>query len=166
MLNRVAVPGVLLAVLGCQAVGADRHEDIDTKRYLEHVQLLASDGLQGRGNGTAGLELAADYVGEQFRQARLTPGGSDNSWFQPFEIVTGIEVGPGNHLALAAGSSETEFELGASYHPVSLSFPIPSRRPGWKEIEAWSWCSPATGSALPTSNTTTTRGSMSPGALS
>jgi hypothetical protein len=122
MLNRVALPGVLLAILGCQAVGADRHDDIDAKRYLEHVQLLASDGLQGRGNGTAGLELAADYVGEQFRQAKLTPGGSDNSWFQPFEIVTGIEVGPGNHLALASGASETEFELGASYHPVSLSF--------------------------------------------
>lgn len=107
MLKRVALPGVLIAILGYQAAGADRNEDIDAKRYLEHVQLLASDGLQGRGNGTPGLELAADYVGEQFRQARLTPGGSDNSWFQPFEIVTGIEVGPGNHLSLAAAESET-----------------------------------------------------------
>lgn len=123
MTGRAARLAVLLAAVwvAAAALAAERADDIDTARYLEHLQLLASDGLQGRGNGTPGLELAAEYIAEQFRLARLVPGGADNSWFQPFEIVTGIEVGNGNHLSVAADGRETVFELGSTYHPVSLS---------------------------------------------
>jgi hypothetical protein len=122
MLKSSARLVVLLAAAGAAAaVRADSAADIDGTRYMEHLQLLASDGLQGRGNGTPGLELAADYIAERFRLAKLTPGGDDNTWFQSFEIVTGVEVGTGNRLALSDGERETEFELGESYYPVSLS---------------------------------------------
>ena len=122
MLKRCALLIVSLALTGGSVAGrADKSAEIDGARYMEHVQLLASDGLQGRGNGTPGLELAAEYIAERFRTSRLTPGGDDNTWFQSFEIVTGISVGEGNQLALTDGRAETAFELGKSYYPISIS---------------------------------------------
>jgi hypothetical protein len=122
MLKRCALLVVSVTAVGNAVAGrADKPADIERARYMEHVQLLASDGLQGRGNGTRGLELAAEYVAERFRSAKLLPGGSENSWFQPFEIVTGVGVGPDNKLAVSVSGRETPFELGRSYYPISLS---------------------------------------------
>ena len=122
MLKRCTLLVLSIAAAGITLSGrSDDSGAIDAASYLEHVQLLASDGLQGRGNGTQGLELAAEYIAERFRTARLAPGGDSNSWFQPFEIVTGISVGEGNRLALTNGARETAFELGKSYYPISLA---------------------------------------------
>lgn len=44
-------------------------------RLLADVEYLAGDELEGRGIGTVGLDKAAAYIAEQFRQAGLTPGG-------------------------------------------------------------------------------------------
>src|SRR6188508_3098021 len=68
---------------------------ISEARYIEHVKFLASDALAGRGNGTPGLERAGQYIADEFQAAGLRPG-VDGSWFQPFAIVTGLDVRPGN----------------------------------------------------------------------
>jgi len=39
------------------------------------LNFLASDAMQGRGSGTAYERIAAEYVGSQFRQFGLEPGG-------------------------------------------------------------------------------------------
>lgn len=46
-----------------------------------HVSFLAADALDGRGAGTQGLEVAAEYIAAQFRGARLT-SASDDGYFQ------------------------------------------------------------------------------------
>jgi hypothetical protein len=88
-------------------------------RYMEHVRYLASDDLGGRGNGTPGLERAAQYIADQFRAAGLQPG-VNGSWFQPFQIVTGLEVREGNKLTIAGQKGATTFELGRTYLPLSV----------------------------------------------
>ena len=40
---------------------------------------LASDAMQGRGSGTVYEQIAAEYVGSQFRQFGLEPGGDTDS---------------------------------------------------------------------------------------
>ena len=47
------------------------------KQWWAHVQYLADDKLEGRDVGSAGFELAAKYVTEQFRKAGLQPAGAD-----------------------------------------------------------------------------------------
>ena len=89
--------------------------------YLKHVRFLASDDLKGRGNGTRELERAGDYIAGQMKDAGLRPGGPGGSWFQPFEIVTGLTVGDGNRLTLHDGSKAISLELGASYYPLSAT---------------------------------------------
>lgn len=46
-----------------------------------HMNFLASDLLEGRGTGTRGYEIAAEYVAAQFAAAGLEPG-ADGGWLQ------------------------------------------------------------------------------------
>lgn len=91
---------------------------IEPDALLEHIRFLASDELMGRGNGSDELEVAAEYIAHQFADAGLEPG-SDDGFFQPFELVAGLTVGSGNHLAITAGTTTVRFALGSSYYPLS-----------------------------------------------
>jgi Zn-dependent M28 family amino/carboxypeptidase len=58
-----------------------------------HVRFLSLDLLEGRGPGTRGDELAAEYIATQFALNGLTPAGDNGSWFQkvPLYAVHTIE---------------------------------------------------------------------------
>ena len=94
---------------------------IDPKTYLEHVKYLASDQLEGRGNGGPGLEAAADYIAKEFRDAGLTPAGDNGTFFQSFEMTTGLSVEPGNLFTMQAGRRPVTFEIGRDYELVSTT---------------------------------------------
>ncbi len=57
------------------------------ERLRGHVRVLASDSLQGRGLGTAGAELARDYIVSRFEETGLRPLDElDGSFLQPFRF--------------------------------------------------------------------------------
>lgn len=74
-----------------QTSGADRIKG--------DISYLASDRLEGRGVGTAGLDSAAIYVARAFRDAGLEPAGTDG-FLQPFTID------PSAPAAAHAGASD------------------------------------------------------------
>ncbi|MBB3765006.1 M20/M25/M40 family metallo-hydrolase [Sphingomicrobium lutaoense] len=47
-----------------------------------HVEFLADDLLEGRGNGQRGYDVAALYTASHFRSLGLEPAGDNGSWFQ------------------------------------------------------------------------------------
>ena len=94
---------------------------IDPRTYLEHIKYLASDELEGRGNGTPGLEKAAEYIEKGLRGAGLEPAGDNGTFFQTFEITTGISVEAGNDFTMKAGRGATTFEIGRDYSLLSTS---------------------------------------------
>src|SRR5215510_4791557 len=100
---------------------AAKTQPIPPEALMKHVRFLASDELAGRGNGTKGLETAADYIAEQFKAAGLRPGGPHGGWFQPLQIVTGLTVGDVNRLSIRSGDRSISFELGATYYPLSAT---------------------------------------------
>jgi hypothetical protein len=112
------IPALLLCAA---AVAADTRPAIKPNDLIEHVKFLSSDELQGRGNGTPGLERAAEYIASQFKAAGLQPGGEGGTFFQPFELVTGLTVGDGNRLSLRADGRDVSFTLGDTYYPVSTT---------------------------------------------
>jgi hypothetical protein len=116
-LVRLALAAGLLATV---AVGA-ASPPIPPAALLDHIKFLSSDELEGRGNGSAGLERAADYIAQQFRAAGLRPGGIDGGWFQPFGITTGLNADEGNALVLYAGPRAVRLELGESYYPLAVT---------------------------------------------
>jgi hypothetical protein len=111
-------------VLFCGSVAASLQADvrrIDPKTYLDHIKLLASDELEGRGNGSQGLESAAEYIEKHFRAAGLAPAGDGGTFFQPFEMTTGLSIEPGNVVTLNAGRVSVTFEIGRDYQLISTS---------------------------------------------
>jgi Zn-dependent M28 family amino/carboxypeptidase len=77
-------------------------------RIREHVRFLSSDLLEGRGVGTRGGDLAAEYLATQFALAGAQPAGDNGSYFQKVPLV-GVETAPGAELSATAGTRTVSF---------------------------------------------------------
>ena len=66
---------VILAAALCVVVTQAQTRRVDPRTYLEHIKFLASEDLEGRGNGSPGLEAAADYIAKHFGAIGLEPAG-------------------------------------------------------------------------------------------
>src|ERR1039457_4133414 len=66
---------------------------IDPEKIRAHVRFLSLDLLEGRGPGTRGGELAAEYIATQFALAGVAPAGDDGTYFQrvPLYAVHTVE---------------------------------------------------------------------------
>src|SRR5687768_17438579 len=115
------VSAVFLSAALLVAVTQAQTPRVDPGVYLEHIKFLASDALEGRGNGSPGLDIAADYIARQFREAGVEPAGEAGTYFQRFDMITGLSVQPGNALTIHTGSGTVDFEIGRDYELVSTS---------------------------------------------
>ncbi|MBA4017390.1 MAG: hypothetical protein C0483_09475 [Pirellula sp.] len=95
-------------------------------RAKETVKLLASDAFEGRGPGTKGIDLAADYIAGEFQKLGLKTSLYDGAPFQKFTMNTGAELGKKNQLAVVGPPGPDgkprrfELKLGVDYTPLSL----------------------------------------------
>jgi hypothetical protein len=87
---------------------------------LEIVKTLAAPEMAGRATGSPGMEGAAKYIAGEFERSRLEPGGDAESYFQTFDVVTGIRLGEGNRLWLH-GNGIQEYLVGQHFTPFSFS---------------------------------------------
>lgn len=110
---------LLLAFVG-GAAGAIT-PPIESERLLGHIKFLAADDLQGRGNGSEGLERAADYIAAQFKGVGLRPGVRNSDWFQPFELTAGLTIGHRNALLVETQARSVRLSLGESYYPLAAT---------------------------------------------
>ena len=115
-----AVSSVLVLVLASCGLSAVT-PPIPPDAILDHIKFLASDELRGRGNGTEGLDRAADYIAAEFKEAGLRPGGDASGWFQPFELTIGVTVGDTNRLVIRGAKQSVTLSLGASYFPIAAT---------------------------------------------
>ncbi len=90
-------------------------------RMLKDLQFLASDELEGRGSGDIGLEVAADYLKDQFKLAGLTLPEQDEDGFLEFNINRRATLGSPNKVTLSdtQGWSD-ELRLNQNFIPMSL----------------------------------------------
>ena len=96
---------------------AEAVSTLSSSHYLEHVTYLASDQMKGRGDGSPELDKAADYIASQFRLMGLRPMGSENSYFQKFELTTGAQVGQNNELDL----NGNPLKINDEFVPITFS---------------------------------------------
>ena len=111
----------LLAAMTVAVLVQAEVRHIDPRAYLQHIRYLASDDLEGRGDGTPGLEKAAEYIAKSFRESGLEPGGDNGTFFQQFEMITGLSLEPGNAVTLQTGRGAVTFEIGRDYQLLSTS---------------------------------------------
>ena len=57
-------------------------DSIDSEKIRAHVRFLSLDLLEGRGPGTRGDSLAAEYIATQFALDGLEPAGDNGTYFQ------------------------------------------------------------------------------------
>jgi len=69
---------LLTFALTCPVLAQVR-SPIREENIRAQLSFLASDALQGRGSGTVYERIAAEYIGSQFRQFGLEPGGDTDS---------------------------------------------------------------------------------------
>jgi Zn-dependent M28 family amino/carboxypeptidase len=70
------------AIAGLPAAARDAAASIDPEKIRAHVRFLSLDLLEGRGPGTRGSELAAEYIATQFALEGLKPAGDNGTYFQ------------------------------------------------------------------------------------
>lgn len=90
------------------------------------VRYLASDELEGRGAGTAGIDKAADYIAGIFKELKLQPPPGWNGYFQEFPLTTSTTIDPKTTIAAGkdkgwVGAVEGGAQLNRDYRPLSFS---------------------------------------------
>ena len=112
-----AIPLLLLV---CATAFAD---DAKLTRSIEtDVRTLAAPKMEGRGLGTKGIGLAADYIEGRLRGLGLQPAFG-KSYRQPFPVKMGVSLGSGNKLEGVADGDWTPLgfsSAGAFAGPVAF----------------------------------------------
>lgn len=75
----MTIPRFVLALLLSLVLAGSVVAQIREDNIRAELGFLASDAMQGRGSGTNFERIAAEYIGSQFRQFGLEPGGDTDS---------------------------------------------------------------------------------------
>jgi Zn-dependent M28 family amino/carboxypeptidase len=110
-----APAGATPAQLGLPPEVAAAMQGIDAERIRAHVRFLADDLLEGRGTGTRGSELAANYMATQFALYGLKPAGDNGTYFQKVAFG-GVHTLPATTATLQpAGGTPITLKLGDDF---------------------------------------------------
>jgi hypothetical protein len=103
---------ILLAFAITLSASRTAAQSIDTLTLRAHTRFLASDLLEGRGAGTRGEHLAAEYIVSQLVQLGLRPVGDD--FRQPVPLRR-VAIDSATHLVLRRGSDSLVFRHGRDF---------------------------------------------------
>ncbi|HXV61335.1 MAG TPA: PA domain-containing protein, partial [Vicinamibacteria bacterium] len=120
---RTAPVFLAAALLAGALNGAERPSRFDRKLLESHVEFLASDELEGRGNGTTGLELAASYIAGQFEALGLSAVGDESTYFQRFQVSIGHRLAKPPRAVLRVSGQTRELGPGVDFEPLTFSAP-------------------------------------------
>ena len=119
---------LLVAIAWPGLVRADEKTAAIEQRLAEAARHLASEELEGRGVGTKGLDLAAEYIAGRFAELRLKTELLDGTPFQVFQTPTSSKLGDANKLALVGRPAQegkeavrVELKLGEDFTPLAMS---------------------------------------------
>jgi hypothetical protein len=93
----------------------------DLERITQDLYFLASDNLGGRLPGTLGFEIAAEYIKNEFIYTGLDPVDPDGSYFQDFDITSGVSLGSGNFLDVTTPDGTFSYSAGDDFLPLFFS---------------------------------------------
>ncbi len=106
----------LPAIAGVPAAARQAAASIDPEKIRAHVRFLASDLLEGRGPGTRGGQLAAEYIATQFALAGARPAGENGTYFQKVPLMAvHTEVDKTNFTLVPASGAPIHLKYGEDY---------------------------------------------------
>jgi len=90
-------------------------QQIRPEALRAHVEFLADDLLEGRGTGTRGFLLAANYVRAQFEGMGLQPAGVNETYFQSIRFRKSELVRDQCSLSVKGNGSEKQLLMDKDY---------------------------------------------------
>src|SRR4051812_13015729 len=117
--NRYVALVCLLVLAGCrhEPAAPASLQPANPELVRRSIEYLASDQMEGRGPGTAGLSAAGSYIAAYFKALGLGPLPGQKSYFQPFHYVTINGVDPKTNLKTASKS----WKVGDDFTPLAVS---------------------------------------------
>ena len=104
------------AIAGVPAAAREAAASIDPEKIRAHVRFLASDLLEGRGPGTRGGQLAAEYIATQFALAGARPAGENGTYFQKVPLMAvHTEVDKTSFTLVPANGAPIHLKYGEDY---------------------------------------------------
>jgi Tol biopolymer transport system component len=92
---------------------------IDPGDLRRHVEVLASEAMEGRLTGTPGERRATAYVASALQALGLEPAGDDGGYFQSFDFTSAVSLGPDNSLSVEGIDAAPV--LDRDWRPLGLS---------------------------------------------
>jgi Zn-dependent M28 family amino/carboxypeptidase len=92
------------AVPGLPPAARAAAQSINPANISAQVRFLSSDLLEGRGPGTRGDKLAADYIATQFELYGLKPAGDNGTYFQKVPLLAVHTIEDKTKFALVPNS--------------------------------------------------------------
>jgi Zn-dependent M28 family amino/carboxypeptidase len=120
----------LLVTPGCRRTGEEvaSLEAIRAEAIAAHTRFLADDLLEGRGTGTRGMALAANYAAAHFESLGLEPAGDQGSYFQRISFRKVTLEPEGSALSLLSGGREQRLRFGEDFlmrgHPFETALEL------------------------------------------
>jgi Zn-dependent M28 family amino/carboxypeptidase len=95
------------AISGLPPAARAAAASIDPEKIRAHVRFLSLGLLEGRGPGTRGAEIAAEYIATQFALDGVEPAGDNGTYFQSVPL-----------FAVHTDENKTQFSLVTSNGPA------------------------------------------------
>ncbi|HEX6737676.1 MAG TPA: M20/M25/M40 family metallo-hydrolase [Vicinamibacteria bacterium] len=108
---------LLLSLLVLPLLGFDAPPRTAAERLQADVARLAGDEWEGRRAGTRGGDHAADWIASEMHKIGLEAGGEQGTYYQGFSFIDGVDLGPGNRLAVGGRA----FAAGTEFRPLAFS---------------------------------------------
>jgi Tol biopolymer transport system component len=110
-------------------------------RYAADVAWLADDAREGRGVGTQGIDVAADWLAEKMRAVGAEGAFASGSFFQPLDVPIGVKVAPGTTLTVdGAAVAAADFvpagfsgQVAAKGKTVAMGYGIAAKELGYDD---------------------------------
>ncbi|WAC60987.1 M28 family peptidase [Brevundimonas sp. SL130] len=123
--------------------------EFSAQRLSDHIKYLSADELEGRFPGLVGERLTLAYLQAQYEALGLAPGGRDDAWLQPVDLVrfkperapTAAWTGPdgarhdlisGTDITLRAGRNDPVLKL-EDLPLVFAGYGVVAPEPGWDD---------------------------------
>lgn len=113
IMKRMTAFLLILAFFSAFMFGQDRTASFDGAKMRERVKRLSSDEFEGRGPGTEGGKLAAQYIADQLKSSGVKPANK-GSYFQNVKLV-GVKADPRTTLAVSSANGNGEYKFGDDF---------------------------------------------------
>jgi hypothetical protein len=123
MARWIAIWLTVLSVQVFAQTSAPANNSIQQSDLKADLYFLASDVMQGRLTNTPENRLAAEFIKSRFERMGLQAAGPNESFYQPFNIIT-TTLGDDNRFVISnmeQPATERSLRLGQDYYPLTLS---------------------------------------------